>query len=709
MPRTAPKSQWQTLRRYLRAGNSDTARDLLERMVRRYPHDAEAAAELERMRAGHPLRIAETESERGSRQRQTAHAELLRLIAQTTRKRPAAIPSARLRRLHDTARAHLLTLQRLGEAPPEGSEAAVQAMEHELHRRRKRRMRALLYTLGAGALILLPAAGGLLHMQSRAHRLSEELTAACKSGDWARSEQLLMAADTGIYRLLSSKIEPAIIRAKRWRASVLEQAQSLSRTLDGYESRGKVTDAELAKRAEFLRQLRALPRPLAAPLLARWEALCRPVQAELDAQKAAVASELTELPTMPELTLDAAQDAAMLEGVLRRLQQHVRLCRDAREAFGLETPASEASEQLAAQAKALLSEATQLLRLENRLSSALTFDAYRLSFADFAPSLYPPALAAAKAWANLPAAEETEAAVRAQIYGLPHPMPPAERQAILEGGPSFCQTHPATQAQVHLMEDAFTSRTLRTRLYEVTNPDGLTRYTENAPVVTPKGSVVFTVSELDPAHRPGPPERVEWRPAHSIWIRTLDPTPLMRAAGMERETFFAAASVPHLLGRITGVQAGDCPALAKAYLYHTLLELMRLHNSPGILGLRYSPTLQADAESFRQLVERCDLELTPTCWLERSGKAQQAEALYARWFADHAQRDYAAEMQRELAALLRRKPRYAGYADASGRPHYTLAAPAGSKLWYYTAAGLNSGEVGAPLRDPAPYSPLFIE
>ena len=134
---------------------------------------------------------------------------------------------------------------------------------------------------------------------------------------------------------------------------------------------------------------------------------------------------------------------------------------------------------------------------------------------------------------------------------------------------------------------------------------------------------------------------------------------------------------------------------------------MRLHKS-DILGLRFSPLLQEDIKSFRLMLSHSKVKLSVTCWLSRKNEVMAAEALCAQWFAEHADRDYAAEMSARFSRILRTAPRYLGYADADGQPHTLQPPMENAKLWYYSEGKLISTPGGKPLQAPSPYTPIFV-
>ena len=711
MAKTAPKEQWRALRRYALSGELRTARRLLLTMTQEYPGDAEAAAELQRLEQGQPLLCTETQKERRRRLCEEARIALAKDIEALNSTKAATLHTEELTRLHRTMREHLRTLASNKTPAPTGTNAYKKELERELARRRKKSVKSRL-GLGLGLAGVLLAAGctvWLLH--SRAAKMNSQLENAWLTQDWERAEALLKAADTGINRLMEPRTGELITKVHNWQTNTISRAGELDAQLHIYEKREAISTLSLEERASFLRRIRALPAYHAKGLLARWDELCRPEREKLDQQRDAIVTEVEAAATSPTLTGNPAEDSALLRKTQNKLQSVISTFGNAREAFDLSAELIAPCQTLLQQTELYLADISALNHAEMQLRSSRNYQQHLKALAELAPRQYPPALTAAEAGRALPQEELICNTVRAARFNIPRDIPPEVVNAIVNKGPSFCPAYPASLQQLHLMEDMFTARTLRLRIYEVFRASGEVHYTEEPPLVsTEKNSVSFTISELDPERRVSRNPRMEWGDAHAVWLRQLDATAILKATGIAREKFFLTANLPEQLGRLTAIRDKDCPALAKAYAYHTLLEVMRLHHKkPDILGLRYSPTLQEDIKSFRLLSSRCKLPLSITCWLSRSREVLEAESLYAQWFETHADRDYSTEMSRAFSRILRTRPHYVGHVDAHGQPSLRQPSAEGTKLWYLSDGQLVSSPCGKPLKNPSPYSPIFTE
>lgn len=710
MASSAPKEQWRALRRYVLAGDAQTAHNLLRMMTQEYPEDAEAAAELERMEKGLPLRATETAKERKERLTDEALLALARDIARYDAKTLACTHTHGLKELHSSLRAHLRLISDSGMPAPTGTNAYKKDLERELARRRKKSLKMRLAALGGLVLTLTALSGTVWALHRRAESYAQELRNAWHAEDWERSEALIKLTDTGINKLVHPEVQELLYMVRQWRESIYAKTKTLHLQMDIYKKRKAVSTLSLEERAAFLRRIRALPSVFSKELMERWDELCRPEKEKLDQQRDDILREVETADVAPTLTGAAADDASELRKTKSHLRRIIDTYENARETFDLPERHIAPLRELLEQVEVCLSDVEQLLHAEMSQRNALSYEQYCKATRGLAPKIYAPAVKAADAAQNLPTEESICNEVRAYRFKTPLVIPPEVIRAIVDKAPSFCPSYPASPQQVALMEDIFTSRLLRQKVYEIIHTSGQVHYADEYPSITSNNSVVFTLSELDPQRSVGKSPRVVWENAQGVWTRLLDATPILKATGIARETFFLTGNLPDILGRITHIHDKNCPALAKAYVYHTLLEVMRLHNKkPDILGLRYSPTLLQDIKSFRDVGSRCKTPLTIGCWLSRSGDTLAAEAQYAEWFDTHANRDYSAEMSKQLANILRKRPHYIGYVDAQGEARYKEPPRNGAPLWVISGGKLTTVPGGKPLPSPDPYSPIFAE
>ena len=714
MAATPTKAQWRALRRYALAGDKETTSRLLLRMVEKYPTDKEAAGELARFQAGLPLHITESADQRRARlcfEAQHALQEAVR--AHTTPQSLACMRTHELRHLQQELRTHLRSIRATQSAAPNGTNAYKKMLDFELKRRYQRSARSRLIAGGIAAATLLVLLTTAVFLRQRALRVEDRLKAAHAAADWNGTGILLTEAETGIHTLMNSRLEPLTQKVRQWQQAMMALASELNRKLHVYEELNAVSTLSLEERANLLRSVHKLPAALSQDLLARWEELCRPEKEELDRQRSAMIAEMDEAvadKSAAELSGVLAQDIESHRNFIARTAPLMTRFNDATVALELpQEPLTRVNLRLT-QAQLRLNELEELRRLDSRLSTAHTLSQHTkaLQSVKTLPHLQP-IYRRAESSLNLPGEEDMEADLRAARHRIPGKPDAALLRAIVDKGPTFSQTYPATPEQVHMMEDVFTSQALNRRIYELTHPSGQSYFADERPVVTNQGTAQFNISVLDPEHSIERSRSREWDRPVEVMMRAIDAPALMRATEIDRATFFISANVPELLSRIISLQNKACPALAKAYLYDRLLELLKQHKSAEIASNRFSPTLQADAADFRKLLDKINMPLSPGCWLQRTEQVHTAEQLCEQWFAERKKRDYAKEMSRNLAHILREKPHYLGYVDLQGTPHIREELPPGARVRYYSDGKLVCTPADKMLPAPTPLSPILAE
>lgn len=707
------KAQWRALRRHALAGDTDAAYNLLRQMLESYPANQEAADELARLEAGQPLHITESAEQRCARLCREAQHALLQAVTTHTQQTLACLPTPKLLHLQQELKAHLRAIRDNKSAAPNGTNAYKKKLERELGRRRKRSTRARLLMGAAVAAALLVLLTAAIFLQRRALRIEEQLQLSFTAAEWSHTDLLLKEADTGIHRLMNPRLGSLVQKVRHWQQAMNSLEAELNRHLTLYEQLNAVSTISLKERAEFLRQIHHLPAERMQSLLSRWEQLCRTEKDELDRQRAALLAEMKATEAAADATThgsDLKQDTETHRRFISGANAQMTRFADATVALGLPPEPIDRVLQALKQAQLRLQELESLQRLDSLMSAARTLEqhAQALRTASLCPHL-PTSYPSLEESLNLPGPELVAADLRAERHHLSPRLHPDVVRAIVDKGPTFTQAYPATPEQVHAMEDIFTSRPLNRRMYEITHPSGQAYFTDGHPEITEQGTVLFDISEHDPEHSIERTRRREWDNPQEVMIRPVDASLLLRAAGVARDTFFLSANVQEMLGAITSMQNKACPALAKAYLYHKLLHLLEQHRAPEIASMRFSPTLQADAAAFRRLEARLGIELGPECWLQRTEKVREAEALCEQWFAERKNRDYAGEMSKALLPILREQPHYLGYADLKQQPRYRQALAPDTPVRYYSGGKLVTAPAGKLSPAPTPFSPIIAE
>ncbi len=708
--RRKTKTPGSELRKLALAGRWDEVRQLLHDRLKRDPHDTEARRELERLQQGLPLRAMDSALVRKRREEQEMREELEAVLA-LYRQNPAFIEEWNREQLRRKRKRAALIRATLGRRlPPElDAEAAayVRALNKRLNRHRGTYRWGLRLAIGLPLLALiigLPA----VTLYSRAQRAEEQLRDALRHKDIPRVEQALHSADSGIYRQLNDDLAPLIEQAQRWHRYALLRCRELEQELGRLETgQGSIRTLPLARRAEYERLLQHLPDGLQG-LLPRWKRLCESEQRALEQQREEVEQSFrVPLPPMPELSGNPAEDEAALRPQLRELEKREKEYRDADEIFKLAPAVGAPLLARVAELRRILRDIAAMQRTARQLPNARSYADYRAMLENLKPECYAPAQRMADIRDLLP--DENKLRDRMQDHGrsLPPGMLKAARHALLEEGPSFTAAFPANAQQVQLMEDVFTSTALQKVLYEMSAATLPSIIIETPPEVT-ETSVIFTPSPLTPGYSLEVPRRITWHNPQNVYLRRIDATTLLEKTGIRREDFFTSANLPAILDTVLHFEHEACPALARAYLFKRLLEVMRLHEWPTMLGIAYAPEMRADARSFATLARECGLSLDAGCWLRSDPVAVQAEETFSRWFRERRHRHYAQDIARNFGALVQVHPRYVGYVDEERRVRLFRSVPRKTMLWYCAENGITTTARGEELESPVIYSPIFI-
>ena len=710
------QSEWRALRRIAISGQKDEVRSMLLQMRQNYPNDPEVEAEMNRLETGESLRVVESKKQRIERLEEEAQQEIISMMELCGSVHALSCShTSDLQVMQQQLHAHIRTLKSGRKPAPQGTRVFARMLKKELKKRKKKNTHSRLVKLIIAAVVVLLLVTVVLVLHGRAGSLAHQLRDAQNAADWNKTTELLRATDTGINRLMHREVISAVTDARNWQQRVQAASKELTRQMLVYENLEAVSSLSLEERGSFLRQIRALPAPFSTRLLEKWEELCRPVRQILEKQKQEAIARFGQPLPLPELTGNPAKDEQVLQETERQLTRLQNDFRDAQDAFGLDQSVIARHCDAFARVRSLIDDINMLSRATSLLSTARNYAEHRRALEEFKPVNYPVAVRAADIMRILGQQEEMlYAEIRSMKYrvpsAIPTPYPDYMMKAITENGPTFGPEFPANMRQLELMEDLFTSRTMRTKLYELISTDGQVHYTEEKPEVIEGDKLRFRVSEFDPRYKLDD-EWKTWLYAQAVRMRLIDVTDLMKATGIQRSTFFLRANIPDMLGRITRVHTAACPALAKAYMYGTLLQLIEGQENQPILGLRFSPTLQADMRSFRKLKESLGLELRMNMWLEPVANHARAEEAFTKWFREHEDRHYDREMSRNLRAIVSDRPHYVGYVDEHSQPRYkeTPSPAPGKKIYYISSGHLIASPVGEPLRTPSPFSPLFVD
>ncbi len=709
--RKKPSPPDHTLRRLALDGRWAEVHELLAERIARDPHDAEARAEMERLQQGLPLRATESALVRKRREENEMREELAAGLAHF-RSNPEASrewePALLERCCKRVAAIRAALGKRLPAEEAQELEAWYASLANLWKQRQRQQRRRLACTIGL-PLLTMAVLGTGTALRHRAESAAETLREAMEKPEPARVEHILGVVDSVINRQISSNLQSNIRLARLWLNRTRLLHRQVQAELSSLESGQKhINTLTLTQRAEMEHKLKDLPESLRTDLSKRWQRLCqREARALARQQEEALQRFRTPLPPLPELSGPPAEDDKRLREQQAQLEGLNAEWEAARELFNADTALGQPIKTRLEDIRQLRRDIAALRRTVALLPAARSYAQYRQLLEEHAPQRYAPALRMMSIREMLP--EEDKLRDQMQDHGrqLPPGMLEAARHALLDGGPSFPPAFPANAQQVQLMEDLFTYTGLQKVLYEMSAATLPSVIVEERPQPTEE-SVSFTPSPLTPGYTLDTPHRITWHNPQAVYIRRIDATPLLRETGISRENFFACGNLPALLDAVLRVDHEACPALARAYVFKRLLEVMKAHEWPTMLGIAYAPTLRADSRSFSKLVHGLGLPLEAGCWLLSTPEANQAEEACARWLHEHRHRHYAQEIARNFGSLVQVHPRYVGFVDEGGKAQLYRQLPAGTLLWYMAEGGLTTTPLGEPLEAPVSWSPVFI-
>lgn len=569
----------------------------------------------------------------------------------------------------------------------------------------RRRCRPVLLrglALVSAALSTAALYGIYFHLQERAEHAADAMTAALNSGSVHAEQQALLLHDAGIHRLFSRRVGFSADALRQRLQAQQTRREELEVLLDELETGDKrVSDLPLHTRATAELTL-SEQGDAGGKLKQRWERCCEQDAQALREQKARMMEQLlAPIPPLPTMVERPAADMDALQTYLGQLRKRRELQEEAEEAYEIPDTAAIGLQQAEADAQELLQEVSRYRDLLALLPSAHSYDFFRSLLGKKPFRCYAPGCRVTERLPRLP--EEATILAAMQAYG--HGNKESDTVArLLQGSPTFHADNAATQEQLHIMDELFSNRALQQRLWEISAPGKPVVFTAEEPQLR-GDSVRIRRSGMDPQKRVSDAEYLTWDKPESVWKRCIDTRPLAEAALLERETFFTNACLPAVLTAVLNVPAPCAPALARAYVYGTLLQVLEQMGDSETVGLRHSPSLQAHIADFRRLKASLGIRLDGVCWLRTDTATRSAEERCAEWFSKRAGKDYAGEIRRTLTAYLQVEPLYCGYVNDAGAPVFCIPPAEGENVWFVRADGVT---YGTSVDSALPFTPLFL-
>lgn len=394
---------------------------------------------------------------------------------------------------------------------------------------------------------------------------------------------------------------------------------------------------------------------------------------------------------LPTMTGNCAQDAAALQEFRASLRS-----------------GGDTDSQLYRLSTQMMEEIAAFTRLQQQLERRMSYADYRDLLRSPALQLYQPARQLLESLSSLPEPAELEMMLRAERLHLS-----AEQlsrwSGILSGAePTFGPASPATAEQVALLRELESNRALAACLYHIQMPDGAA-YVSDEPPSFANGELRLRRSPFDPLLPLGQAREVRRGDPQLARVELCRPEPLQQLLGWPDHPPLQEGRLAQLLTNIVHTPAPQCPALARAYVFHHLLSLTEAPDTAAEALRLLSPSLRADAASFRRLQRETSLPLTGDCWLQpRTAAYQHAEAAWGAWFREHGDRDYAEELRQQVEQTQALRAQCCGHVDRQGKPVLNRRLEPERRVWYVDKGRFRAASAQRLPKQLPPLSPLVI-
>lgn len=703
----------QRLARLLRRGRREKAIELVRDTLAKEPTHASALNEWHRLQAGQPFTYEEVEQKK-----KQGHLQYLETILTNFSQNPAqlavlnrSVLKKRLSQLR-TALKKVGGIEGLEPATSEQYRLYLNALTKEIKRRRRTiRGKSLLgLSLIAGLGLVGACSMALIH---RAHEAADALEQVWQNHELQPdyADSALRTYDTGFNRMLDRRVgniaERISFRIQNQSARIKQAIAVLSEIQRG---NGKLAELSIAERVEIQDTCRIQSKE-SLPLIALWNTLYLREKEQMERLKSVhIADLLAPLPPMQALSGLPQQDLPILEKRLDALQLKKQRFKELSSLYKLDKKDIIYFTKEHKHISSIKKELEQFRTCLQTLSAAHDYQGYR-DLLRKGPDLqqYIAGQHLLSATEALPSKQDFQRAMQmAAAQDIPEDFIPAAIRTLVYEGSSISEKCPATREQLQTMENIFALSGAPVALYQIINKDNEVCYSESQPQIKDK-HLVFQRSVYDPLRPTGDISTISWKNPHEIWIKIIDLRPLWKACGFDKpQQFFNTAHFPSLLSIILNTEAPHCPALARAYLYHKISELMRQHSPQALAGFGYTPTMKQHIEEFEQLRKQCNIPLLGMCWLRQTPDYIAAEHAFTRWFRKHKGFSYEKEIKKHAGERLLLHAQFCGYVNEYGKPVFRESHAAGTKVWYADKGQVHSFCLGDDMPQLPGLSPLFI-
>lgn len=692
------------LRRLALSGRMDEVRQALMARLEQTPDDAETKAELQRLINGKPLRMTLSSEQRQQLDAQEAMEELLRLIAQH--------PESSLRHYRKSALESLLKKtdsirEKIKSAIPEEAHNHRRAIQQRLRQFSRNRTKRLVWRSSVATLTLAGISIIFYAFHLSAEKKYQNLHIALLNEDVSAIKECRYTADTAFNRFFFKKISEEIDQADVFLYKLEKQLSALQQQLNAIANHPLKTDSLSEEEMTALKEtINALPYG-GKKLKKTLDTLVTQTQNERQSKIKAAATILNRpISKIPSITGVPSDDVKALQSYIKELQDRYDSDTSLVKAYRFsDTQLKRITKSINA-AKAQLSSVQTIENTCKKLKQSKTYQEYCEALLAAPTSNYPTSTLLEQAKTYLPKQEHVHYRMQTPDEAFAANAINAAEQSLVHKQPTFTDTYPATSEQIYKMEDLFTSPSLKNVVYAITFPDGEVWYTTHAPYVDDTNFLIVKRDIIDPNFSIQNSQR-ELQDDGNVPITRIDATDFYESLNLDRNTFFTEAHLPTLLSKVLNTKKGKHPALAQAYVYHTLMELVENNQEPLRTGIVTAPSMKDDFNSFNKTMKKSGITLKSGCWLSNTPQVEKAEQLFSEWFRTHRGKNYAEEAANGFTKRFAVQPQFCGYINENGIliPCKRLKNTA---FWYIDKEGELRASADKP-DNAMPFSPVFSE
>lgn len=690
------------LKRLALAERRDELRLLLQDYATANPQDIEAQEELRRLNNGEPLRLMLPAAERKKAMVNDARKAIEWLIDDHPIDELRLCNNETLRLILTKLQQHEKIILNAGQQMPEKV-----ILYKKTLKKRTRELSGRVIRKHIGKIIITASAcaivGGTWYaMNNRAHEHLHDLKEALATPSYLKLLEAKKQANSKINLYFCPELSFLILEAEQWIAQQEKTYRDIDTLLTELENRRKLIidlgPSELLNIENQISQSRINQEQLRS----RWQDLCRQSYSEMRANQAQIRNRLEHpLPPEPLLNSTLPQYLQSLEEYLQTLKTRLAETQSTLRLYNIQSDIVTTLTGKIEWATRTILETKQLQSRLTQLNSCAGYNSFCSVIHSIPTTQYSESKNLMAIKGKLLTLQQVTTQISANKAGCTPALFSATKAAILDGAPTFPTEFPPNTTILTIPEDLFTAPSYHYKVYALKISETESWYSTIKPELHQSNFITFRRSSIDPNFSPEH-NLMEFQNDDTYKLTEIDATQLVKDLNIERNTFFISHNIPGLLTQVLNYPTGKHPALAQAYVYLSLLQLLDAHPHPILTGIRFSPTLKKHAESFTALIKQHKITLRPGCWLSAEPAVQRAERAFDEWFKTHKGHDYAAEMKQNFLNDYSATAVYCGFINEEGEPVFIRQAKDAAQLYYISDEGLTTERTKA-----LPLSPIF--